>query len=61
MSTLLLGTVLTVLPLVAAGLLAAMVLLERQADAQLGPAPAYAGRGRAAARSRQRRRGRRRV
>jgi hypothetical protein len=55
MSTLLVGTALTVLPLVGAGLLAAMVLLERKADTELAPA----GRGSAPAKSRQRRSSRR--
>jgi hypothetical protein len=50
--TLFFGTVLAVLPLVAAGLLTAMVLLERRAE--LTPAPAHAGR--AAKRTRQARR-----
>jgi hypothetical protein len=39
LSAVILGTALTVLPLVAAGLLAAMVLLERSED-QLAAAPA---------------------
>jgi hypothetical protein len=42
-STLLLGTVLTVLPLLGAALLTAMVLLERP-GAQLAPAAPFAGR-----------------
>jgi len=44
LSTFVLGTAFTLLPLVAAGLLAAMVLLERRDE--LAPAPAQAGRAR---------------
>jgi hypothetical protein len=52
--TLFFGTVLTVLPLAAAGLLAAMVLMERRAE--LIPAPAHADRAHPARRARQARR-----
>jgi len=55
LSTFVLGTAFTVLPLVAAGLLAALVLLERHAD-PLTPASAGTGRGLGQAR-RQRRPG----
>jgi hypothetical protein len=48
------GTVLTVLPLVAAGLLTAMVCLERRAELTSGPG--HAGRPQAAKRARQARR-----
>jgi hypothetical protein len=41
-STFAFGAALTVLPLVAAGLLVAMVLLERHVE-HLAPAPAHAG------------------
>ncbi|HXE87061.1 MAG TPA: hypothetical protein VN524_09730 [Hyphomicrobiaceae bacterium] len=51
LSILVLGTALTVLPLVAAGLMAAMVLLERREE-QLAAAPAAGGR--APGRQRQR-------
>jgi hypothetical protein len=54
LSTFLFGTALTILPLVAAGLLAAMVMLERSAE-RLSPTPAHAG----GAPGRQRRRHRR--
>jgi hypothetical protein len=57
--TLFFGTILTVLPLVAAGLLTAMVLLERRAE--LTPAPAHAGRAQAGKRARQARRRRARI
>ena len=52
--TLFFGTILTVLPLVAAGLLTTMVLLERRAE--LTPAPARASRGQAAKRAHRARR-----
>ena len=42
-STFVLGTALAVLPLIAAGLLATMVLLERRAE-QMASAPAHARR-----------------
>jgi hypothetical protein len=57
LSTLVLGTALTVLPLVAAGLLAAMVLLERE-DERLVAAPADAGRKTGRPRYRHRKPGR---
>lgn len=50
LSTLVLGTAITVLPLMAAGLLAAMVLLERRAEP---PSPAHAGRASGRLRARQ--------
>jgi hypothetical protein len=56
-STFVFGTALTVLPLVAAGLLATMVLLERRGE-HLAAAPVQAGRGRGKARLRQRKPGR---
>ena len=52
--TLFFGTVLTVMPLVAAGLLAAIVLVERRAE--LIPPHTHAGRAHAARRGRQARR-----
>jgi hypothetical protein len=54
-STLVFGTALTVLPLVAAGLLAAMVLLERHTE-DLASAPGHAGRGHSRPRHRKPRR-----
>lgn len=51
-STFVFGTALTVLPLVAAGLLATLVLLERRGE-PLAPAPAQDGRGRGKARQRK--------
>jgi hypothetical protein len=60
LSTFVLGTAFTILPLAAAGLLAAMVLLERR-DEQLASASGDAGRrpGRAQARHRKAGQGRR--
>jgi hypothetical protein len=56
-STLFLGTAMALLPLIGAGLLAAMVLLERRSEARLAPAGAGTGRGQqpAAGRARTRR------
>jgi hypothetical protein len=53
-STLFLGTVLTLLPLIGAGLLAAMVLLERP-GARLAPAGASSERAPSSGRGRARR------
>jgi hypothetical protein len=52
-STFVLGTAFTVLPLVAAGLLAALVMLERRGE-RLAPAPPHAGRTHGRARARHR-------
>jgi hypothetical protein len=55
LSTLAFGAMITVLPLVGAGLLAAMIMLERPSG-QLVPAASGAGRGRGNARARRSRR-----
>jgi hypothetical protein len=56
-STFVFGIALTVLPLIAAGLLTIMVLLERHAE-QLVPAPIHAGRAHGRRRPRRRKPGR---
>jgi hypothetical protein len=56
-STFVFGAALTVLPLVAAGLLAAMVVLERRAE-RLAPASAHAGVAQSRPRRRRRKSGR---
>ena len=56
-STFVFGTALTVLPLIAAGLLATMVLLERRAE-QMAGVPAHARRAHGRQRPRHRKPGR---
>jgi hypothetical protein len=56
-STFVFGTALTALPLIAAGLLTTMVLLERRAE-QMAPAPAQGRRAHARQRPRHRKSGR---